>query len=206
MIPRLGGVVLCGGKSSRMGRPKAWLPFDGEPLLLRILRRVANVCDPLIVVAASGQEVPDLGPGVSLVCDALPGRGPLQGLLAGLSALSGRADAAFVCATDAPHLHPELVRRLHSLRVEGDHDIVVPRAQGHQHPLTAIYRTSVRSVVAELLDQDLRRPFFVLERCNTRFVTEADLLAGDALFAADPQLLSLRNINTPEDYEAALRI
>ncbi len=205
MIPGLGAVVLCGGKSTRMGRPKAWLPFGGEPLLVRVVSRIAEAASPIVVVAAPDQELPALPAGVRIVRDAVSGRGPLQGILAGLSALEGLAEAAYVSSTDAPFVHPELVRRLEVLRTEGDHDIAVPRAQGHHHPLAAVYRTSVRAVVSGLLDADLRRPFFVFERARTRFVEEPDLLAGEALRAADPHLWSLRNINAPEDYEGALR-
>jgi molybdopterin-guanine dinucleotide biosynthesis protein A len=204
-VAGLGAVVLCGGKSSRMGRPKAWLPFGGEPLLARVVRRIGEAAAPIVVVAAPEQEVPPLPADVTIVRDAVSGRGPLQGILAGLTALEGRASAAFVSSTDAPFLHPELVRCLEALRADGDHDVAVPRAQGHYHPLSAVYRTSVAPVVRDLLDRDMRRPFFVFERVRTRFAEEGDLLAGEVLRAADPELRSLRNINTPEDYEAALR-
>jgi molybdopterin-guanine dinucleotide biosynthesis protein A len=205
VLPGLGAVVLCGGKSTRMGQAKAWLPFGGEPLLARVVARIAEAASPIVVVAAPDQEVPPLPAGASVVRDAVSGRGPLQGILAGLGALEGRAEAAFVSSTDAPFLDPALIRRLEELRRDGDHDVAVPRAQGHHHPLAAVYRISVRGVVKDLLDRDMRRPFFVFERSRTRFADEADLLAGDALRAADPHLWSLRNINTPEDYESALR-
>lgn len=205
VVAGLGAVVLCGGKSTRMGRPKAWLPFGGEALLTRVVARILEAAAPVVVVAAPGQELPPLPEGARVVRDAVSGRGPLQGLLAGLTALDGLADAAFVSSTDAPFLRPELIRRLEELRTEGDHDVAVPRAQGHHHPLAAVYRVSVRAIVADLLDRDLRRPFFVFERARTRFAEEPDLLAGAALRAADPHLWSLRNINTPEEYEQALR-
>lgn len=205
VIAGLGAVVLCGGKSSRMGRPKAWLPFAGEPLLSRVVRRIAEAASPIVVVAAPDQEVPPLPEGARVVRDAVTGRGPLQGILAGLDALDGLAEAAFVSSTDAPFLHPELLRRMEALRCEGDHDVAVARAQGHYHPLAAVYRVAVRAVVRELLERDKRRPFFVFEQVKTRFADEADLLAGEALREADPGLMSLRNINTPEEYEEALR-
>lgn len=205
IVPGLGAVILCGGKSSRMGRPKAWLPFGGEPLLARVVRRIGEAASPVVVVAAPDQDLPPLPETVTLVRDAVSGRGPLQGILAGLTAMEGRATSVFVSSTDAPFVHPALVRRMETLRSEGDHDAAVARAQGHFHPLAAVYRTSLRALVADLLAQDLRRPYYVFERCRTRFADEPDLLAGSALREADPHLLSLRNINTPEDYAAALR-
>src|SRR5262245_18679637 len=105
-MSRVGGVVLCGGRSSRMGQPKAWLPFAGEPLLARVVRLVGEAASPVVVVAAAGQELPPLLADVEIVRDPEPDRGPLQGLAAGLAALRGRAAAAFVTSCDAPFLRP----------------------------------------------------------------------------------------------------
>lgn len=203
VVPGLGAVVLCGGESSRMGRPKAWLPFGGEPLLVRVVRRVAEAASPVVVVAAPGQVLPPLPPEVRVVRDAVSGQGPLQGLLAGLEALADLATAAFACATDAPFLCPALVRRLETLRREGDHDAAVPRAHGHVHPLAAVYRVTVREAVRELLDRHVRRVLSLLDGIDARLCDEADLLADNTLCAADPQLRSLHNINTPADHERA---
>src|ERR1044071_7366702 len=125
-VPRLGGVVLCGGRSSRMGSPKAWLDFGGETLLARVVRSVRRACAPVIVVAAPGQDVPPLPPDVAIARDPLEGRGPLQGIAAGLQALleSGSreaVDAAFVSSTDAPFLEPALIDRK-STRLNSSHE------------------------------------------------------------------------------------
>ena len=205
MIPELGAIVLCGGQSSRMGSPKAWLEFDGEPLLARVVRRIAEAAAPIVVVAAPGQEIPSLPPEVLVVRDPVSGRGPLQGIAAGLDALAlqGRATMAFVSSTDVPFIHPELIRRLRALR--GDSfDIAVPRAKGHYHPLSAIYGVEARPEIEALLAADRLRPFYLFERMRTLFADEALLLAGEALAAVDPELLSLENVNTPGEYAAAL--
>jgi molybdopterin-guanine dinucleotide biosynthesis protein A len=202
-IAGLAGVVLCGGKSSRMGSPKAWLDFGGEPLLARVVRVAAQVTSPVVVVAAPGQDVPPLPAGIVIVRDAVSGRGPLQGIAAGLEAVAEGARAAFVSSTDAPFLQPALIRRLFALR--GDqHDIAVPRAGGHHHPLSAVYGIEVRAEIAALLAADRLRPSFLFERMRTLFADEALLLAGEELAAADPGLRSLRNVNTPQEYAAAL--
>src|SRR5262245_34047549 len=99
---RVGGIVLCGGQSRRMGRPKAWLPFGGELMLPRVVRRLREAVEPVVVVAAPAQEVPSLPDEVAVVRDEVEARGPLQGLLAGLDALEGRSDAAFLSACDVP--------------------------------------------------------------------------------------------------------
>jgi molybdopterin-guanine dinucleotide biosynthesis protein A len=186
-----------------MGSPKAWLDFGGEPLLARTVRTVASVAWPVVVVAAPGQDVPALPAGVAIVRDAVSGRGPLQGIAAGLEAVAPYAPAAFVSSTDAPFLHPALIRRLAELRGV-EHDIAVPRAGGHFHPLSAVYGMAARAEIAALLAADRLRPFFLFDRMRTLVADEALLLAGAELAAADPALCSLRNVNTPEEYAEAL--
>jgi molybdopterin-guanine dinucleotide biosynthesis protein A len=186
-----------------MGSPKAWLLLEGETLLARVVRRIAEVASPIVVVAAPGQGIPPLPEGVLVARDPVSGRGPLQGIAAGLDALVGRASAVFVSSTDVPFLHPALIRRLHALRGE-DFAIAVPRAQGHYHPLSAIYGLEARAEIAALLAADRLRPFFLFERMPTIFADEALLLEGEELRAADPALLSLENVNTPEQFAAAL--
>jgi molybdopterin-guanine dinucleotide biosynthesis protein A len=191
------GIVLCGGQSSRMGRPKAWLPFAGETMLGRVVRLLGTVVSPIVVVAAAGQDVPPLPAGVEVVRDLQRGRGPLQGLAAGLEALSGRAPAAYASSCDVPFLRPDFVRRLIDLL--GENHIAVPDVGGYRHPLAAVYRLDVLDVVRRLLAEDRLRPAFLFDQVPTRFVAEHELAD------TDPELQTLRNLNTPEDYEAALR-
>jgi molybdopterin-guanine dinucleotide biosynthesis protein A len=192
------GIILCGGQSSRMGRPKACLPFAGEIMLRRVVRLLGEVpLAPIVVVAAPDQELPPLPSGIEVVRDRLRGRGPLQGLAGGLTALAGRADAAYISSCDVPFLRPAFVRRLMALR--GDHAICVPDVHGYRHPLAAVYRLDVQSVVSQLLEENRLRPAFLFDRVPTRLVTP------DELVDVDPDFSSLRNLNTPEEYEAALR-
>ena len=132
-----------------------------------------------------------------MVRDEKEGRGPLQGLAAGLAALRGRADAAYLSSCDVPFLKPAFVRRL--VELLGDHLICVPRVGGYHHPLAAVYRLEVAEAVARLLAEDRLRPFFLFEAVPTRVVEAAELAD------VDPTFQTLRNLNTPEDYEAALR-
>lgn len=196
-MSKVAGIVLCGGQSKRMGRPKAWLPFGDELMLPRIVRLLGEVVNPIVVVAAPGQDVPPLPTSIPIVRDEEKGRGPLQGLAAGLNALHGQADAAYVSSCDVPFLRPAFVRRLIDLL--GDHAICVPRVADHHHPLAAVYRREVADAVARLLAEDRLRPFFLFEAVPTRIVEAAELAD------VDPTLQTLRNLNAPADYEAALR-
>src|SRR2546423_15513946 len=97
------GVVLAGGRSSRMGTSKAALEWHGSTLLRRTVGIVARATGgPVVVVRAPGQELPRLPEGTLVADDPREGKGPVQGIAAGLAALRGQADVAFVRSTDLP--------------------------------------------------------------------------------------------------------
>ena len=193
---RTGGIVLCGGKSRRMGTPKAWLPFGGERMLQRVVRVLGEAVGPLVVVAAPGQGVPPLPAGVVLVQDSAPGRGPLQGLATGLAALFGHAEVAYVSSCDVPLLQPAFVSYL--VDRLGDRDGTVPFGSGFYHPLAGVFRTSILPVVEGLLREGHARLTRLVEDCVIRCIPVEELRC------VDPDLRSLYNVNTPEDYQEAL--
>ena len=180
-----------------MGQPKAWLPFRDELLLQRVMRRLSEVAEPIVVVRASGQALPALPPEVLVTEDAVEGRGPLQGIVAGFQAIGHAADVAFVSSTDAPFVDPALVRLLLELRGTS-YDIVVPYAFGRRHPLSAIYASSILPEAERMLSQTQLRLMNLLDRVRTLVVEEQQLAT------IDPRLRALSNVNTPDDYRAAL--
>ncbi len=197
-ILKTGGIVLCGGRSSRMGRPKAWLPFAGEPMLARVVRILGEVVSPVVVVAAPDQDVPPLPSEVEIIRDAADGRGPLQGLVGGLDALAGRVEAVYLSACDVPFLIPNFVGRL--VELLGDHDACVPEIDGYRHPLAAVYRVRVRAAASQLLAAGQGRARSLAEGARTRFVGPPELAD------IDPKFQSLRNLNTLAEYEAAVQV
>jgi molybdopterin-guanine dinucleotide biosynthesis protein A len=190
-------VVLCGGKSQRMGRSKAWLPIGNELMLQRVVRLAGTVAQPVVVVAAPDQEIPEIPADVTIVRDAIAGRGPLQGLAAGFSALGDSVELAFATATDVPFLEPRWITHLVEL-IDG-YDLAIPFTDGYYHPLAALYRPrAVLGVIGGLLRADRLRPVFLVEAVNSRIVHEAELRT------IDPDLRTLRNLNYPVDYDKAL--
>ena len=186
-----------------MGTPKAALEWHGSTLLRRVTGIVARATGgPAVVVRAPGQELPPLPASVEVTEDEREGRGPLQGLAAGLAALDGRAEVAFVSSTDAPLLHPAFVRLVVGA-LDGEHDVALPLAAGFPHPLAAAYRTTLLPAVEQLIAADRMRPAFLFEGCRVRRLDEAALLADPAVAAFDPALDSVLNLNEPADYEAA---
>jgi molybdenum cofactor guanylyltransferase len=197
------GIVLAGGRSSRMGTPKAALEWHGSTLLRRTADIVSRATDgPVVVVRAQGQALPALPPQVEVIDDPREGLGPIQGLAAGLAVIAGRAEIAFVCSTDMPFLHPAFVRRVLRAAAEGA-DVGLPIARGYPQPLAAAYRTTLAPVAERLVKEGRLRPAFLFDECVVTRLDEAALRADPILAALDPDLDSVVNINEPADYEAA---
>jgi molybdopterin-guanine dinucleotide biosynthesis protein A len=195
---RVGGVVLCGGKSSRMGAPKAWLQWGDETLLQRTVRVVSSVVQPVVVVAAEGQNLPALPAAVEIIRDERPHLGPLAGMLGGLSRLAElEIDAAYVSGCDAPLLSADAIRFVIG-RLES-HEIAVPLEGPFYHPLAGVYRMSLAPRIRELIESGERRPRTLIETSDTACITEAEYRT------VDPGVSSLRNANTSEELEAIRR-
>ena len=192
-----GGIVLCGGKSTRMGSSKALLPFGPETMLQRVVRLLGTVASPLVAVAAPEQELPELPPAVIVTRDEREDRGPLEGLHAGLKALPADVELAYVTSCDVPLLVPKFVERM--VHLLGDDDIAVMEIDGFAHPLSAVYRRRTLPFVEALLAADRLRVAFLFDAVKTRRVQPAEMIA------VDPQLSTLRNLNTREDYLEAVR-
>ena len=186
-----------------MGTPKAALEWHGSTLLRRTVGIIARATDgPVVVVRAPGQELPALPAETEVVDDPQEGLGPVQGLAAGLAALTGRAEVAFVSSTDMPFLHPAFVRRVLRAVQEGA-DVGLPVARGYPQPLAAAYRVTLAPVAERLVDQQRLRPAFLFEQCQVTRLDEAALRADPMLAALDPGLDSVVNLNEPADYQAA---
>ena len=188
-----------------MGTPKAALEWHGSTLLRRtagILARVTN--GPVVIVRAPGQDLPHLPEGTLITDDPREGKGPVQGIAAGLAALRGRADIAFICSTDMPFLHPAFARRV--LRVLEDSettDVALPFARGFRQPLAAAYRVSLAEAAERLVAEDRLRPAFLFGQCTVETLDDAALKQDPVLAALDPDLVSVVNVNTAADYQAA---
>lgn len=194
---RRGGIVLCGGLSQRMGHDKAGLPFGPESMLARVVRLLADVVEPVVVVAAVGQTLPAIPNNIEVVRDEHSERGPLEGLAAGLRACRESADACYVTGCDTPRLVPAFVSRMFELL--GDYDAAVPIVDGHRQPLSAVYRLSLLPQIDELRQNGTSGPRGLLAKVRAREVAE------DKVTDVDPDLVSITNINHPADYFQAVR-
>jgi molybdopterin-guanine dinucleotide biosynthesis protein A len=194
----IGSIVLAGGRSRRMGRAKEALPFRGSTLLGHVAETLLQCSYPVVVVGRDeNQELPPLPLEVDVVHDRTPDLGPLAGIAAGMRRLEGDCDAAFVTACDTPFVGAAAIAWLAGLL--GGHDLVIPRAGDLLQPMCSLWRVRVLARLEQALTAGKRAPKELVPELDARIVTEAEI---DGF---DPSRRFLLSIDTPEDYEAALR-
>ncbi|QEG33081.1 molybdenum cofactor guanylyltransferase [Bythopirellula goksoeyrii] len=193
-----GAIILCGGQSERMGTDKALLPFGDETLLERVVRLVSKAVDPhhIVVVAATGQQLPELPREVSLVRDQQSFEGPLAALAAGMRKLEGRTAAVFATGCDTPLLEPAVIDQLFAEL--GEFAVVVPQDTERFYPLSAVYSMAILAEAQRQLVTGGRSLHGLVKEVS------AHRIPLECFRAADPRLASFVNINTQTDYEALL--
>ena len=187
----LSGVVLAGGRSTRLGRDKALLELEGRPLITRTLDVLAQLTDDLIIVTSLASHL--FSQSARVVADRYVGAGVLAGVHAGL--LAARGELALVVACDMPFLNLDLLRYIISLA--RDADVVVPRWTDVE-PLHAVYRPATcLGPIEKALARNERRIVSFYDGLRVCYVER------DEIAQFDPQGLSFFNVNGPEDWERA---
>ena len=186
-------IVAAGGKSTRMGQDKRFLPLDGEPLLARTLRKGRAAGFHSIVLAAEGaqEELTTLAAeyGAMLVTDEIPAQGPAAAIAAGLSA--AETEWSLVLSGDMPFYDFELVRTLLPY-ADGDTQVVLPTLSGYWQPLAALYQRDAGAVFATAIARGDRKLGIILRELT---VCEVPLTVDAGIFF---------NVNTPAAYRLAL--
>ena len=187
------GVLLAGGNSSRMGRNKALMPLAGRRLVDRALAVLRGLFDDLLMVTNSPDLYADLG--IHMVPDLVAGKGALGGIHSAVH--HAAAPHCLVVACDMPFLNADVLRYLVEQRAA--HDVVVPNVNGRPQPLHAVYGKACLQPIARRLESDRLHVVGFYPDVRVREVRAAEL-AG-----FDPEGLSFRNLNTPEEFADAER-
>jgi molybdenum cofactor guanylyltransferase len=189
-------IILAGGQSSRMGRPKAELPFALGTMLDYVVSEMMRVFDELVVAVANPRRYAWEGIGVRVIFDDVPDRGPASALEQALREI--RFDRAFVCSCDVPFVNGGLARKL--CEMLGDDDALIPQVGGKLQTLHAVYRRKCAKTLATMRTRGEHRLHEIVNFAKVRVVPEAEIRA------LDPEMLSFFNVNTPEDYQRALKL
>lgn len=186
------GFVTAGGRSSRMGRDKAWLEIAGRPMIAHVIAALQPATTSVSIIA-NDSEYARLG--FPVLPDSHSGIGPLEAIR--ISLLNTKGPRALLVGCDLPFVTSELFKFLVSL--DGPYEAVVPiSANQRLEPLCAIYRSSSLNAVEALIASGGRKISLLYDRIFTRFVGFEELqhLAGSELF--------FNNVNTPDDYARAI--
>jgi len=194
--PEYSAIILAGGRSSRMGPPKAELPFDGGTMLDYIVAEMMRVFDDLVVAVAEPKLFAWEGYGARSVEDRVSYRGPVAALEHVLRKIE--FDRAFVCSCDVPFVNGDLARKLCDML--RDDDVLIPHVDGKLQTLHAVYRKQCAKILATMRKNGESRLHEIVNFATVRIVPEEEIRS------LDPELLSFFNVNTPEDYERALKL
>jgi len=186
-------IVLAGGRSTRMGRPKATLAFGGVPLVAYVIARVRPLVSEVIVVAAAAQVLPALD--ARVVRDRLFEEGPLPALALGLASVT--TPWTFAVGCDTPFVRRALLRALAT--EVGAGRAAIPRVADRLQPLLALYHRDLAAPLARLVAAGERR----LQAVAT--LPDVTIVPDTRFAAADPEGLSFGSLNTPVEYADALR-
>jgi molybdopterin-guanine dinucleotide biosynthesis protein A len=195
-------IILAGGQSRRMGRPKSALVFGNSTILARLIAELGHSFDDILIVAAPQQSeaVPvenllrTVPPSVRVLHDPIAYQGAAVALARGLAAAAN--EVVFACSCDLPLLRAEVVHALYAML--NDYEAVIPQINGKPQPLCALYRRSVAGVIEARLASGENRLIGITG--GLRAYRPGD----QELRRIDPELRSFMNVNTPEDYNRAL--
>jgi molybdopterin-guanine dinucleotide biosynthesis protein A len=190
----MSGVILAGGRSTRLGQNKAFLEINGQPLIERIADRLAQVCEEIIVVTNEVDEYEHLE--AAVVADILPGKGALGGLFSGLKAAGNQHSLVVGC--DMPFLNLALLRYMQGFAEA--YDVVIPRVGRFVEALHAVYSKScLPHIERRLQTGDLQ---------ITRFLSDVRVgyVEQEEIEVFDPDHLSFFNINSQADLQEACEI
>ncbi len=183
------GVILAGGKSSRMGVNKAFIEIGGKRIIDRQIDIFKNIFKEVIIVSKKRGEYSF--PGVRVVTDIVDFFSPLSGIYTGLK--SAEYERAFVVACDMPFLNRELIE--YQIGFSEEFDVVVPQPGGNFEPLHAVYSKTCLPLIDEMLRQRNFRIYDFYNRVKLKIIDDSEIRKFD------PGMLSFANVNTMDDLE-----
>ena len=192
------GIILAGGRSRRLGRDKAVEPFEGQPLIRRVIDRIGPLTDEIVVSVADGARAKalPLDPEHRVAVDVYTDSGSLGGIFAGLAA--ARGGWGLVVACDMPFLNRALFEYMLGLRE--DWDAVVPMPGDYPEPTHALYsKRCLPYIEAKLQAKELKISGF-FDNVRVRLLSEEEVRRFD------PELRSFFNVNSPEDLAQAMAL
>jgi molybdenum cofactor guanylyltransferase len=188
----IGGFVLAGGKSQRMGRPKGLLPFSGKPLVKHLAQLLEVTAEPAVIIGPPGDYA---GLGLRVVADDRRDTGPLGGICTALRVSNCGWNLIVGC--DLPFLTSEWLAHMIERATDSPADAILPLNDRGLEPLCAMYRKRIHPELTAALDRSVRKITDALAKLTVETIAPAEWKRFD------PRGRLFKNINTPADYEDA---
>lgn len=187
MNHNLTGVILSGGKSTRMGGNKAFIEIEGTPIIQRIQTLFERLFDEIIIVTDQKELFSNLNAKIYL--DLIPNRGVLGGLYTGLFFSS--FPFSFCVACDMPFLKESVIKYL--IKNIEDSDVIVPKTKDGLQPLHAIYSKNCLEPIKKIIELGKYKIVDFYPMVKVKIIDEHEF------FSLDPMRESFINVNTPEE-------
>lgn len=193
-------IVLCGGKSRRMGRDKGSMGIYGKPMVIHVIETLASIADEIVLVLRDDNQVDYYSEIIdsfnfnekvefNICTDILSDQGPLAGILTGLRCI--KSDKAMIIPCDSPFISELFVKKMFSYSVDTNFDAFIPKwSDGNLEPLHAIYRKNIESIILKLLNEDIRDVKGLLKKLKVKYIDAKSL---------DTSGKSFVNINRTDD-------
>jgi molybdopterin-guanine dinucleotide biosynthesis protein A len=185
--------INAGGKSSRMGTNKSFVPLLGKPMIEHVLERVSDLGQRETILITNEPEL-YAHLGLPMFSDTLPDKGSLGGIYTAL--LNSRGEYTLCVACDMPFLNPALLRHMIAL-ITPETDVIVPRVDGYPEGLCAIYSQRCLEPISRKLEADRLKIIGFYDDVRVRYLDEAEWQPFDL------RGMSFRNINTPDELRGA---
>jgi molybdenum cofactor guanylyltransferase len=205
--------ILVGGASSRFGKDKALIEFNGTTMIERTRSLLVGICMPEIYLVGDPQKYSAVG--VPCIADKWPGEGPLGGILTALihsktqrkagvacvgTSLAVKPKSNFILSCDMPFLNREWMEELFLRSLRSKADVVVPRSDQGLEPMCSCWRTAALAVVEQQFHHGVRKVTEVFKHLQSEVLDESTWKRFDS------KNRLFWNMNTSADYEEARRI
>lgn len=191
-------IILCGGRSRRMGKDKGSLVLDGKPMILHVLDTVKGIADEIVLVLRDQEQIDkyksilnDADVSIKIVTDEIKDQGPLVGISTGLSYINSKYAQILPC--DSPFISKSFILKMFEIAEGKEFDAVVPIwDDGHIEPLHSIYKKDVIDIARDLIKKEKRNVRSLIENLNVEYVDVGEL---------DETTMSFQNINTINEFK-----
>ena len=191
-------IILCGGRSRRMGKDKGSLVLNDKPMLIHVLDTIKGIVDEIVLVLRDQEQIDkykpilkDIDMSIKIVTDETKDQGPLVGILTGLSYINSEYGQILPC--DSPFISKLFVLKMYEIAESKKIDAVVPIwDDGHIEPLHSIYKKDVVDIGRNLVKKEQYNVKSLIDNLNVKYV-DVDKL--------DESTMSFRNLNTINDLQ-----